>query len=121
MVLEVLDDPELLQIRTIQFILDLLDLTFAELFYGFSIISRIIVCFLKGHFETWTPVNFIRFTKWTLNTSMVILITPWTFLHLFLNEGGNIWTIGETGQLVKFVEYSRYLHQGTQAKVPKPH
>ena len=45
MVSEVLDDPELSQIhsRTIQFILDLLDLKFAELFYGFTIISRIIV------------------------------------------------------------------------------
>ena len=54
MVSEVLDDPELLQInsRTIQFILDLLDLMFAGLFYGFTIISRIIVCFLKEHFET---------------------------------------------------------------------
>ena len=35
MVSEVLDDPELSQTRTIQFILDLLDLMFAELFYGF--------------------------------------------------------------------------------------
>ena len=60
MVSEVLDDPELLQInsRTIQFLLDLLDLTFAELFYGFTIISRIIVGSLKEHFETWTPVTY---------------------------------------------------------------
>ena len=34
---------------------------FAELFYGFTIISRIIVQLLKEHFETQTPVNFIRF------------------------------------------------------------
>ena len=32
MVSEILDDPELSQARTIQFILDLLDLMFAELF-----------------------------------------------------------------------------------------
>ena len=69
----------------------------------------------REHSETWTPEIFITITKWTPNTLMVILIIfiPWTFLQYFLNEGGKIWTIGETGQLAEFfMEYS--------VKVPKP-
>ena len=83
--------------------------------------------FTKKHFETWTPENFITITKPSPYTLMVILIIfiPWTFLQYFFNERGNIWTIGETGQLAEFMEYSRYFQdlpsQGTQAKVPKPH
>ena len=81
--------------------LDLLDLTFAELFYGF-----------------------IRFTKWSQNSSMVILIIfiPWTFLQYFLNKGGNVWTKGETGQLAEFfygifmIFHSRYPSQGTPSQ-----
>ena len=76
--------------------------------------------FTKKHFETQTPENFIKFTKWSQNSSMVILIifVPWTFLQYFFNEGGNIWTIGETGQLAEF--FHGIFSQGTQAKVPKP-
>ena len=44
---------------------------------------------------------------------------PWTFLQYFFNERGNMWTIGETGQLAEFMENSRYFQdlpsQGTQA------
>ena len=71
--------------------------------------------FTRKHFETQTPENFIKFTIWSPNSSMVILIIfiPWTFLQYFLNERGNIWTIGETGQFAEFfMEYS--------VKVPKP-
>ena len=91
--------------------------------------------FAKKHFETQTPENFIRFTIWSPNSSTVILIifVPWTFLQYFFNEGGNIWTIGETGQLAEFfygifkIFHSRYpshtnsrdkesLNSSTQAK-----
>ena len=79
-----------------------------------------IVGFYKEHSETWTPENFIKFTIWSPNSSMVILIIfiPWTFLQYFFNEGGNIWTIGETGQLAEFfygifkIFHSRYPSQG---------
>ena len=63
---------------------------------------------------------------WTL-----CLLTTWNYMEHFLgcfsiissNKGGNkwtIWTIGETGQLVDFMEYSRYFQeiyqsQGTKA------
>ena len=48
-----------------QIVLDLLDLTFAELFYGFPhIIAWIVVWILPDkHFETQTPVNFITIAK----------------------------------------------------------
>ena len=84
-----------------QIVLDLLDLTFAE----------------KELFETRTPVDFITITKRSPYTSMVILIIfiPWTFLHYFFNKRGNRWTIGETGQLAEFMEYSRYFQD-----LPKP-
>ena len=55
MVSEALDNPELSQARTIQFILDLLDLTFAELFYGFP-------QYLQG------LLDFSKETLWKLKT-----------------------------------------------------
>ena len=90
-----------------QIVLDLLDLTFAE----------------KELFETWTPVDFITITKWSPYTSMVILIIfiPWTFLHYFFNERGNRWTIGETGQLAEFMEYSRYFQDLPKPRYPSQH
>ena len=127
-----------------QIVLDLLDLTFAELFLRISTIIAWILCllscfkdfhnncmdnrlltgFTKETLETWTPENFTRFTIWSPNSSMVILIIfiPWTFVQYFFNKGGNIWTIGETGQLAEFfygifkIFHSRYPSQGT----PKP-
>ena len=65
MVSEALDNPELSQARPVQFILDLLDLTFAELFYGFmDCYNNYKDCCMdsKEHFETWTPEIFIKFT-----------------------------------------------------------
>ena len=78
--------------------------------------------FTKKHFETWTPDNFIRFTKWSPNSSMVILIIviPWTFLHYFLKQGRKYmnnrwnWTIGRVYGIFKIFP-SRYPSQGTQA------
>ena len=47
-----------------QIVLDLLDLTFAELFYGFPhIIAWIVVWIPPEHFETQTPENFITIIK----------------------------------------------------------
>ena len=67
------------------------------------------------HSETQAP-KISRFTNWTKTTPMAILeffLVPWTFLHYFLNKGGNICTTGEFGQ---FAEFSwKYLFKVPQA------
>ena len=86
--------------------LDLKDLTSAELLYGLMDLQ-------------YLPGLLFRFLMNTLRLRLIHHLNhiPWTFLHYFLNKGGNIWTIGETGQLVGFL--MEILVQGTQAKVPK--
>ena len=76
--------------------------------------------------DLWTynnKQNYCLASLWTLwDLDLLIHLLhhiPWTFVHCFLNEGGNIWTRGETGQLVKFygifkISPSRYPSQGTQ-------
>ena len=49
-----------------QIVLDLLDLTFAELFKDFHdnhMDNGLLTGFTKKHFETQTPVDFIKFTR----------------------------------------------------------
>ena len=94
-----------------QIVLDLLDLMFAELFYGFY----------QEHLDTQTPVDFITITKWSPYTLMVILII--SFLELFSIISSTSGEINE--QLVKLDNWlslwniqdiSRiYPSQGTQA------
>ena len=74
---------------------------------GLTIIFRIIVWLPCEHSETWDPKIS------SLPTGLEYSNVPWTFLHYFLNKGGNTWTRGEFGQ---FAEFSwKYLF-----KVPKP-
>ena len=98
-----------------------------------AIIARIVVWILPvEHSETQTPESFIKFTKWSQKTSMVILIifVPWTLLQR--NTGEHISSTREEiyEQLVKLDNWlsfygifkifpgfaqSRYPSQGTQA------
>ena len=76
---------------------------------GLTIIFRIIVWLPCKHSETWDP----KISSFTIIKVTDYSNVPWTFLHCFLNEGGNTWTRGEFGQ---FAEFSwKYLF-----KVPKP-
>ena len=74
MVSEALDNPELSQARTIQFILDLLDLMFAELFYGFPQYLQGLVISPKNTLKLRLQSHLSQLPNELQNTSMVILI-----------------------------------------------